>query len=81
MERMNHQWVLQDYLLLDFILNKYLGYQYRIYLHFCCLWCSLSHLRSLLHMKMFQAHGDNLKYARNTWTFSVMVVKQNLWNL
>lgn len=23
MERMNHQWVLQDYLLLDFILNKY----------------------------------------------------------
>jgi len=32
-------------------------------------------MKCLVHAHMFQAHDENLKYARNTWTFSVMVVK------
>lgn len=33
------------------------------------------HMKCLVHTHMFQAHDENLKYARNTWTFSVMVVR------
>lgn len=33
------------------------------------------HVKCLAHTHMFQAHDENLKYAKNTWTFSVMVVK------
>lgn len=74
--------VINQWVVVEFILNKSLGYRYRVYLHFYCLWCSLTfdivvtvHVKCLAHAHMFQTHDENLKYARNTWTFSVMVVK------
>lgn len=33
------------------------------------------HMKCLVHTHMFQTHDENLKYARNTSIFSVMVVK------
>lgn len=33
------------------------------------------HMKCLVHTHMFQTHDENLKYTRNTWIFSVMVVK------
>lgn len=33
------------------------------------------HMKCLVHTHMFQTHDENLKFARNTLIFSVMVLK------